>query len=127
MADKIFERMNLGILSEVLLFGFVPEGQADTMSCEERLRVAESEVQTKLDDLDLEAQQNREVQDIISWHQARISAIYFEMGMKSGVKLYRELAGLETETMCNRHGDYTSPRACVNDALAASEKESLPM
>ena len=60
MADKTFEHMNLSVLSEILLFGSIPEGQADSMSCEERLKIAESDAQSQLNGLDLEAQKNRE-------------------------------------------------------------------
>jgi len=95
MTNKPFERINLSILSEILLFGSVPIEQADAASCEERLKIAESDAQSQLDDLDLETQPNRDVRDIVSGYQARISAIYFELGMKSGVKLYRELVGRE--------------------------------
>jgi len=91
MFDQLFERVGLGVLSEALLYGEMPDGQADSMSCEERLRAAECEMQQQLDDMGLEPQANEDVQEIISGYQAKISSIYFELGMRAGVKLYRAL------------------------------------
>jgi len=91
MIDQLLERVDLSILSEVLLYGEVPEGQASSITCEEKLKTAENEMQQQLDDLDLEPRANEEVQDVINGHQAKISPIYFELGMRAGAKLYRAL------------------------------------
>lgn len=91
MIDQLLERVDLTILSEVLLYGEVPEEQTGFMTCEEKLKAAESEMQQHLDDLGLDPQVNEEVQDIINGHQVKISPIYFELGMRAGVKLFRAL------------------------------------
>ena len=91
MTEKVFERVNLSILSEVLLYGNVPEEQTESVSCEEKLKAAEAEMQQQLADLGLEPRANEEVQDVINGHQVTIGPIYFELGMRAGVKLYRAL------------------------------------
>ena len=91
MISQVFERVNLSILSEVLLYGEVPEGQADSISCMAKLKAAESEMQQQLDNLGLEPRTNEEVQDIINGYQVKIGPIYFELGMRAGVKLYKML------------------------------------
>ena len=101
MFDKLFE-LNLGILSEVFLYGDMPEGQADLASCEEKLKAAESEMQQQLEDLNLESQINEEVEDVINGHQAKISPIYFELGMRAGAKLYRELVEGEARAITSK-------------------------
>jgi len=57
-------------------------------------------LQQQIDGLGLEPRTNEEAQDIISGYQAKISPIYFELGMKAGAKLYRELVegGAELQT-----------------------------
>jgi len=102
MIKTLLERVDLSILSEVLLYGDVPEEQADPASCEDKLKAAESEMQQQLDDLALEPRTNEEAQDIISGYQAKISPIYFELGMMAGVKLYRALVEGETEAIKQR-------------------------
>jgi len=91
MLNQLFERVDLCILSEVLLYGALPEEQEASLSCEKRLKAAESELQQQMDGLGLEPRANEEVQDVFNGYQIKVNPIYFELGMRAGVKLYRAL------------------------------------
>jgi len=92
MLDTILERMNLGALSETLLYGHEPEEQvAFGVSCEERLKDAESELLEQLEDLNLEQGLVEDTQEAVDLYLSKVNPIYFELGMKAGVALYRSL------------------------------------
>jgi len=91
MIDKILDRIDLGTLSESLLYGDV-FSKTTVASCEDRLKGVETELQEQLQALCMEEPQNEDVQDIAFQHQARVAPLYFELGMKAGVTLYRQLA-----------------------------------
>jgi len=111
MLDQLFDRVDLGVLSEVLLYGEVPEGSTDSVSCEEKLKAAEGEMQKQLDEMDLERRTNEEVQDIFSGFQANIGPIYFELGMRAGVRLYRVLVEGESEIIKQQQTAGEAPEA----------------
>ena len=89
MSNRISERVDLGALSEQLLFGCLPEKQATAfnISWEPKLKDAERELLEQLECLSLEAELNEEIQDIIYLFLAMAGPVYFELGMKAGAAL----------------------------------------
>ena len=87
MIIRIFERIDLSVLSETLLFGSVPEGPAAPgASCEERIRAAEDELLARLE-------ADEDAQEAVFLCMTKVCPIYFELGMKAGVAMYRSLQG----------------------------------
>ena len=93
MVDKIFERIDLGVLSEMLLYGNMPEEQAIGLSCEARLKAAETELLEQLKALRLGPGPEEDVQEAVVLFMIKAGPIYMELGMKAGVALYRSLQG----------------------------------
>ena len=87
IVSQIFERIDLRILSETLLYGSVPEEPTTFgASCEERIRATENELLAQL-----ELAANEDVQEAVFLCMTKVNPIYFELGMKAGFALYRSL------------------------------------
>lgn len=94
MVKKIFEYVDLGILSEALLYGCLSENfTSSSATYEQRLKSAEDALLEQLKELQLDSKLDDDVQDIIFQHLVRVNPIYFELGMKAGVAFYRKLQG----------------------------------
>lgn len=92
MLEQILERVGFDVLSEMLLFGSIPEEQAILgASYEARLKAAEVRLSEQLEGLHLESELDEDIQEAVYLLQAKVSPIYFELGMKAGVALYRSL------------------------------------
>ena len=89
MHEKIFERVNLSVLAESLIYGVHNENKFDA-SYNQRIKAAEIELVKQLDQL-LETSKSEEVQEIVFQYQAMTNPIYFELGMKAGAMIYRQL------------------------------------
>jgi len=94
MVQKIFEYIDLAVLSEALLYGCLSEDlSAGSETYEERLKSAEDALSEQLKELHLDSKLDDDVQDVIFQHLIKVNPIYFELGMKAGVAFYRKLQG----------------------------------
>jgi len=94
MVKKIFEYIDLAVLSEALLYGCLSEDiMAGSETYEQRLKNAEDALLEQLKGLHMDSKLDDDVQDIIYQHLIRVNPIYFELGMKAGVAFYRKLQG----------------------------------
>ena len=91
MTEKIFERLNLGALAGMLLYGTSPDEHNTTaISYDQQLKQADAELTKQIDGI-LNSHGSEEIQEAVFHHQATVSLVYFELGMKAGVALYRQL------------------------------------
>jgi len=91
MIDNLMKRIDLGVLSETLLYGDLPN--PTNLSHEERIKAADNALATQLLALHLEDDQLEAVREICFEHQSAVAAVYVELGMQAGVALYRKLRG----------------------------------
>jgi len=92
MFETLFERVNLGAISEMLLYNSMPEAYAiSTEECDKKVKANEKELQKQLDSLGLELNLSEKLLEIIYEHKAKTNPVYFELGMKAGASFYRKL------------------------------------
>ena len=94
MLEKILESVDLGALSETLLYGHASEEQSALgASYKARIKAAEGELQAQLGALPLEPSLDDDILEAFYHFLAKANPVYFELGMKAGVALYRNLQG----------------------------------
>ena len=89
MYKGIFERVNLSALAESLIYGTCVENSSND-DYEQRMKTVESELAEQLDQL-LSNDTAEEVQEIVFQFFSMANGIYFELGMKAGAMLQRQL------------------------------------
>ena len=90
MISQMFERLDTGVLSELLLYGTSTSVASDD-TCEQRMRESTKEFLEKYNALGLDPHLAEDITDIFYVHQGETNDIYFEVGMKAGIALYRKL------------------------------------
>jgi len=90
MFSEMFKRLNLNVLSNLLLHGTSAE-EVNTGTYEQRLRESEKTFLEGLNALALEPQLHEQIVNACFGHLGDMSEFYFELGMKAGATLYRKL------------------------------------
>jgi len=91
MISAMFERLNLHALTDLLRYGTSETELLSSGTCEEREKNSEKEFLDACDALALEPLLTEKIMNICYTHQSETNDIYFELGMKAGVALYRKL------------------------------------
>jgi len=91
MISEMFERLNLPALVELLRFGTSDPQLVSTGTYEQRLRDSEKEFLEKFGAFGLDTQLSENIMNVLFSHQGDTNDIYFELGMKVGIALYRKL------------------------------------
>jgi len=90
MISEMFERLDTGVVTELLLYG-TSTSVASEDTCEQRLQESTQQFLESYKALGLDPHLAEDITDIFYAHQGDTNAIYFELGMKAGIALYRKL------------------------------------
>ena len=90
MISDMFERLDTGVLAELLLFGTSTSVASDD-TCEQRMRESTKEFLESYNALGLDPELSEDITNIFYQHQGDTNDIYFELGIKAGIALYRKL------------------------------------
>ena len=91
MIESICGRVDLNAISVAMLYGVVPESQENNMSCEQRLKRIYEDFDQEIEALLLDETQTQKIQDAFSDCLSKMNPLYFELGMKAGAALHRQL------------------------------------
>ena len=91
MIENIFERVDLGTISMMMLYGVLPESQEKEVSCEQRIKGIYEYFEREMEALSSDEILNQKIQDVFSDCLSKINPIYFELGMQAGARLSQKL------------------------------------